>query len=108
MNNMQQLLNRAQKLQEKMEIAQKEMELKEVTGTSGSGMVSITMTLKGNLKGIIIDKSVVNPEEKDMLEDLIVAAFNDAKNKADAMYEEGMKEATGGLDVSKLTGGRMF
>ncbi len=105
MNNMQQLLQRAQKLQEKLAQTQKEIEVKEVTGTSGAGAISIVMTVKGNVKSVIIDKSVINPDDKEMLEDLIVAAFNDARTKADIMHEEGMKAATGGMDISKLTGG---
>ncbi|GHT89415.1 nucleoid-associated protein [Alphaproteobacteria bacterium] len=100
MNNMQQLLNKAQKLQAQISKTQAELETKEVSGSSGSGMVSVTMTLKGVLKAISIDKSVVNPEEVDILEDLVFAAFNDAKQKADKMFEDGMKEATGGLALS--------
>lgn len=105
MNNMQQLLNRAHKLQEKISQVQKELELKEVTGTSGAGAVNVIMSLKGTVQSVSIDKAVINPDDSEMLEDLIVAALNDARNKADKMHEEGMKEATGGLDVSKLTGG---
>jgi DNA-binding YbaB/EbfC family protein len=104
MNNMQQMLARAQKLQAKISETQKELEQKEVMGTSGSGMVNITLSLKGEVKSISINEEVINPDEKDMLEDLIIAAFNDAKKKADEMYENGMKEATGGLNVPGMPG----
>ncbi|MDR0942780.1 MAG: YbaB/EbfC family nucleoid-associated protein [Holosporales bacterium] len=102
MNNIQQMLAKAQKLQAKVAETQKELEKKETTGTSGSGAVSILMTLKGEVKSISIDKEVVNPNEKDLLEDLIVAAFADAKQKADKMYEDGMKEATGVVGLPGL------
>ena len=99
MNNMQQILARAQKLQAKVNEAQKKLDKEEVTGTSASGAVTIVMTVKGDIKSISIDKEIVNPEEKDILEDLILAAFNDAKSKADSRYETEMKEATGGLNI---------
>lgn len=105
MNNMQQIFKQAQKLQEKLGTAQKELENKEITGSSGAGLVSVTMTLKGIVKSISIDETIINPEEKEIIEDLIVAAMNDAKTKADKEFEEGMKEASGGMDLSKLTGG---
>jgi len=104
MNNMQQLLNKAHKLQEKISQVQKELELKEVTGTAASGIVSVTMTLKGNVRGISIDRSVINPDDKEMLEDLIVAALNDAKTKGDEMFNEGMAAATSGMDMPKIPG----
>lgn len=99
MNNMQQMLARAQKLQAKMAEAQKKLEKEEVTGSAASGVVNIVMTLKGEVKSISIDKEIVNPDEKDILEDLILAALNDAKSKADSKYEAGMKDATGGLSI---------
>lgn len=105
MNNMQQLFKQAQKLQEKLNSAQKELEDKEIAGTSGAGAVSVTMTLKGIMRSISIDKTIIIPDDKEMMEDLIVAAVNDAKTKADKIYEEGIKEASGGMDLSKLTGG---
>lgn len=99
MNNMQQVLARAQKLQAKVAEAQEKLEKEEITGSSGSGAVNIVMTLKGNVKSISIDKEIVNPDEKDILEDLILAALNDAKTKADLKYEDGMKDATGGFNI---------
>ena len=99
MNNMQQILARAQKLQAKVTETQNKLANEEISGTSGSGMVSITMTVSGNVKSISINKDIINPDEKDILEDLILAAFNDAKQKADAKYEEEMKKATGGMNI---------
>ena len=99
MNNMQQILARAQKLQAKVTETQNKLANEEVSGSSGSGMVSIVMTVNGNIKSISINKEIINPEEKDILEDLILAAFNDVKQKADAKYEEEMKAATGGLNI---------
>lgn len=99
MNNMQQILARAQKLQAKVTETQNKLANEEVSGSSGSGMVSIVMTVNGNIKSISINKEIINPEERDILEDLILAAFNDVKQKADAKYEEEMKAATGGLNI---------
>ncbi len=99
MNNMQQILARAQKLQAKVTETQNKLANEEVSGSSGSGMVSIVMTVNGNIKSISINKEIINPEEKDILEDLILAAFSDVKQKADAKYEEEMKAATGGLNI---------
>ncbi|MDR2666680.1 MAG: YbaB/EbfC family nucleoid-associated protein [Holosporales bacterium] len=102
MNNMQQILARAQKLQAKVSETQKQLEKEIVTGTSGSGMVNITMTVKGNVQSISIDKKVISPEEKELLEDLIIAALNDAKTQADRIYEDGMKDITGGVQIPGL------
>jgi DNA-binding YbaB/EbfC family protein len=99
MNNMQQFLARAQKMQAKLMEVQSALEGIEVKGTSGSGLVSVIMNGKGVVKSITIDKEVINPEEKDILEDLILAAFTDAKVKADAIHEEEMKKATGGMSL---------
>ena len=99
MNNMQQIFARAQKLQAKVTETQNKLANEEISGTAGSGMVSITMTVSGNVKSISINKDIINPDEKDILEDLILAAFNDAKQKADAKYEEEMKKATGGMNI---------
>ncbi|MDR1233547.1 MAG: YbaB/EbfC family nucleoid-associated protein [Holosporales bacterium] len=99
MNNMQQLLARAQKLQAKVAEVQKELENKDVSGAAGSGAVEVVMSMKGIVRSITISKDIINPDEKDLLEDLIVAALNDAKSKADKIYEEEMKAATGGLGL---------
>ncbi len=99
MNNMQQIMARAQKLQAKVNEAQKRLEKEEVTGTAGAGSVSLVLSLKGELKSITLDKEIVNPDEKEILEDLILVAFKDAKAKADERYNAGLKEATAGLNI---------
>ncbi|MDR0552818.1 MAG: YbaB/EbfC family nucleoid-associated protein [Holosporales bacterium] len=105
MNNMNQILKQAQKMQEKLAAAQDELEKKEVTGTAGAGLINITMTVGKEVKSVSIEKSIINPDDKEMLEDLIVAAFNDATQKADSIFEKGMTEASGGFDISKLSRG---
>jgi DNA-binding YbaB/EbfC family protein len=71
----------------------------EVTGASGGGMVQITVSGKGDVKKLKIDKSVVDPNEAEVLEDLILAAFNDAKARADRLATEEMEKLTGGLKL---------
>lgn len=102
MMNMQGLMNQAQMMQKKMEEAQKKLAESEVTGSSGGGMVKVTLNGKFEAKKVEIDKSLVNPEETDILEDLLLAAFNDAQGKVDAMMSDGMKDITGGLNLGGL------
>ena len=64
-----------------------------------SGMISVTMTAKGDLKGVNIDKSLIDPEEPEILEDLILAAHNDARRKAEQRQQEILKDAAGGLEL---------
>ena len=99
MNNINQLLAQAQKLQANMTRAQKEIENREVTGSAGSGAVQIVLTVTGKMKSIHIDQKVIDSSDSEMLEDLVLAAFNDAKSQADRIYESEMKKATGGLPV---------
>ena len=102
MMNMQGLMKQAQMMQKKMEEAQEKLAQTEVIGSSGGGMVKVTVTGKLLTKKIEIDKSLVNPEEVDILEDLIVAPCNDAQNKAEAMMNDGLKDITGGLNLGGL------
>ena len=102
MMNMQGLMKQAQMMQKKMEEAQKKLAESEVTGSSGGGMVKVTLNGKFEAKKVEIDKSLVNPEETDILEDLLLAAFNDAQGKEDAMMSDGMKDITGGLNLGGL------
>lgn len=99
MMNMQSLMKQAQMMQKKMNEAQEKLAQSEVTGVSGGGMVKVTITGKMATKKVEIDKSLLNPEESDILEDLIVAACNDAQNKAENMMNEGLKDVTGGLNL---------
>ncbi len=95
MVDLNQFFKQAQKMQKKME----EINDVEVTGTSGGGLVSVTMTCKGDAKKILIDPSLFKEDEKDLLEDLILAAFNDARSKAETQMAEEMSKFTGGLPL---------
>jgi hypothetical protein len=93
------LMKQAQAMQAKMQEAQAELERLEVEGQSGGGMVAVTLTAKGQLKGLKIDPSLLKPEEQEILEDLIVAAHEDARKKAERLAEEKMKTVTAGLPL---------
>jgi DNA-binding YbaB/EbfC family protein len=81
MNNMSQIMKQAKAMQEKMAEMQKKIESEEVEGTSGGGAVKLTINGKNEVKGLKIDPSLVNAEEVEVLEDLIIAAMNDANKK---------------------------
>jgi len=97
MVNFNQFLKQAQSMQAKMQEMQEKLESAEFEGKSGGGMIILKITGKGDLKSINIDKSVINPDDKEMLEDLIVAAYNDGKAKADSASQESMSGALGGM-----------
>ncbi|MEW5726669.1 MAG: YbaB/EbfC family nucleoid-associated protein [Pseudomonadota bacterium] len=99
MKNLGNLMKQAQQMQAKMAEMQEKLQQMEVTGASGAGMLQVTLNGKFELKGIKIDKSLVDPEDVEVLEDLIVAAFNDAKAKAEASMAEEMAKITGGLNL---------
>ena len=99
MKNLGQLMKQAQAMQQKMAEMQAELESVEMTGVAGGGMVQLTLNGKGDLKRLKIDKSVVDPAETEVLEDLIVAAFNDARVKVNAHAEAEMQKLTGGLQL---------
>lgn len=99
MKNLGQMMKQAQKLQEKMGELQAQLASAEMTGASGGGMVQVTVTGKGDVRRIKIDPSLADPAEVEVLEDLIVAACNDAKTKAEAYMQERMGELTGGLKL---------
>ena len=93
------LMKQAQAMQQKLQDAQAELETVEVEGASGGGVVTVKVSGKGQLKAISIDPSLLVPDEKEILEDLIVAAMNDAKGKADRAAEERMADLTKGLPL---------
>jgi DNA-binding YbaB/EbfC family protein len=93
------MMKQAAQLQAKMASLQQELETIEVSGTSGGGLVNVTISAKGDLKGVAIDDSLIKPEEKEILEDLLVTAFADAKKKSEALMQEKMKALTGGLPL---------
>ena len=99
MKNIGELMQQVQKMQERMQRLQEELAQATVTGEAGGGMVRVTMTGKGEIRNVSIDESLLKPEEKEILEDLIVAALNQAKERMEALVAEKMKEATGGLPL---------
>jgi len=93
------LMKQAAELKTKMEAMQAELDQIEVEGTAGGGMVTIRMSAKGELKALKIDPSLMKPDEKEIVEDLAVAAHADARRKAEALLQERMKSLTGGLPL---------
>ena len=93
------LMKQAQAMQAKMADVQAELDTIEVQGTAGGGAVTLTMTAKGQMKGVSIDASLMNADEKEILEDLILAAANDARQKAERTMQERMAEVTKGLPL---------
>ena len=86
-------------LQAKMQALQAELDTIEVEGAAGGGLVTVALTAKGDLKSVKIDESLLKPEEKDIVEDLLVTAHAEAKRKAEATMQDKMKELTGGLPL---------
>ena len=99
MKDMMGLMKQAQAMQQKLQDAQAELDTIEVEGASGGGVVTVRVSGKGQLKCIAIDASLMNPDEKEILEDLIVAAANDARVKAERTMQERMAEVTKGLPL---------
>jgi nucleoid-associated protein EbfC len=93
------MMKKAQAVQAKLQEAQEELGRLEVEGQAGGGMVSLRLSAKGELKSVSIDPSLLTPNDKEMLEDLIIAAFNDGKTKADRMAAEKMQALTEGLPL---------
>jgi nucleoid-associated protein EbfC len=99
MKNLGNMLKEAQKLQTRMAEMQQQLAEAEMTGTAGGGMVNVTLNGKGEMRRIKIDPSLADPDEMEILEDLVVAACNDAKAKIDAHLQEEMGKLTGGLPM---------
>lgn len=99
MKNLGNMLKEAQKLQTKMADLQAKLAEAEIDGAAGGGMVRVTLNGKGEARRIKIDPSLADPGEVEILEDLLVAAFNDAKVKVEARMQEEMGKLTGGLDL---------
>jgi DNA-binding YbaB/EbfC family protein len=93
------MMKKAQAVQAKLQEAQEELGRLEVEGQAGGGMVSLTLNAKGELRSVRIDASLLTPADKEMLEDLIVAAFTDGKSKADRAAAEKMQSLTAGLPL---------
>lgn len=93
------LMSKAKEMQEKMQAMQAEMETMTADGTAGGGMVTVTLTGKGAMQGVKIDPSMFKEDDVEILEDLILAAHNDAKAKIEAIVAEKTKEMTAGLPI---------
>lgn len=102
MQNIGEMMKQARKLQEKMAGLQKELETKTVETTAGGGMVTVVVNGKFELQSLKIEKDVVNPDDVDMLQDLIVAAVNEGIRKAQEMASAEMAKLTGGLKIPGL------
>lgn len=99
MQNLEELMKMAQEAQAKLMQAQENLDKVEVEGVSGGGLVKIRASAKGRIIAVDIDESLLAASEKQMLEDLVAAAINDARAKADAAAQESMKDVTGGLQL---------
>ena len=93
------LMKQAAELKSKMEAMQAELDQLEIDGTSGGGLVTVKLSGKGEMKGVKIDASLIKPSEKEIVEDLIVAAHADARRKAEGLLQEKIKSVTGGLPL---------
>jgi DNA-binding YbaB/EbfC family protein len=93
------MMKQAAQLQTKMQELPAELDRIEVEGVAGGGMVTVRLTAKGEMKGVRIDDSLIKPEEKEIIEDLLVAAHADARRKAEEVMQEKMKGLTSGLSL---------
>jgi nucleoid-associated protein EbfC len=93
------MMKQATELKSKMEAMQAELDMIEVEGVAGGGMVTVKLTAKGELKSVSIDPSLMQPDEKEIVEDLVVTAHAEARRKAETLLAEKMKSLTGGLPL---------
>ena len=103
MKNLSGLMKQASQMQAKMQAMQARLEASETPGVAGAGLVRLTLSGKGELKNIKIDPKLLDPAEVEMLEDLIMAAHQDAKRQVEATAEAEMKAITGGLNIPGLS-----
>jgi len=99
MTDIQQFMQMGQQLQARMAQLQKELSAREISASSGGGMVTATVDGKGTITRIFIDPTVVDPRDVEMLEDLVMAAVTEAQGKAQGQYEEDMRKAAGGMPI---------
>jgi DNA-binding YbaB/EbfC family protein len=102
MNNMNSMMKQAQKLQKKMLKTQQELALKTIEASAGGGMVKVVANGGQKIESIVFEKEVVDPEDIEMLQDLVLAAVNDALNKSQEMVSAEMGKLTGGLNIPGL------
>ncbi len=99
MKDLMKMMKQAQEIQGRMQKMQEDLQALEVSGQSGAGMVKVTLNGKGEMRAVRIDPSLLKPGENEMLEDLLIAAFQDARTKVDAEMQAKMQEITGGLPL---------
>ena len=99
MKNLAGMMKQAQEMQQKMTEMQEALAAHEVVGKAAAGMVEVRMNAKGELLGLKIDPSLIDPAEAEVMEDLITAGFNDARAKAEAHAHEEMRRVSGGLEL---------
>jgi len=99
MKNLGNMMKQVQEMQAKMADMQARLDETLVTGQAGAGMVKVTLNGKNLMKSVELDDSLMKPAEKEILEDLLMAAYNEARAKVDQMVAEQMKEVTGGLPL---------
>jgi len=99
MKNLTDLMKQAQQMQSKMAEVQAELEQMEILGQAAGGLVKVTLSGKGDMKGMEVDASLIKPDEKEILEDLIMAAHADARSKMEQAVAEKMKTVTGGMPM---------
>ncbi|MBS3787991.1 YbaB/EbfC family nucleoid-associated protein [Candidatus Bipolaricaulota bacterium] len=102
--NINNIMQKAQEMQEELEKKQEELAEKEVEATAGGGMVKVVMNGNQEVVDINIEKEVVDPDDPEMLEDLILAAVNNAKEKAEELKQEEMGDIAGGMDLPNIPG----
>lgn len=102
MKNMNQMMKQVKKMQEEMVKAQQELEKKEFIGSSGGDVVKVTMNGQKQVMGIELDPQVVDPEDVEMLQDLVTAAFNDAMKKVDETAQQDLGKFTSGMNIPGL------
>ena len=102
MMNIQGIMKQAQAMQKRMEEMQEKLAQEEVEGISGGGMVKVVLNGKFEMKKLELDGSLINIDEKDVLEDLIIAAYNEAKNKVDEKMQNSVQSVTGGMNLGGL------
>ena len=104
MGNMQGMLQKVQKMQAEMQRVQAELQARTFESTSGGGAVKVTVTGKKEITGVVIDPQVVDPEDVEMLQDMVVAAVNEAMRMAEAEASANVSKLTGGLNLGDLGG----
>ena len=99
MTDIQQFMQMGQQLQARMAELQEELSVREISASAGGGMVTATVDGKGGVTRIVIDPTVVDTRDVEMLEDLVLAAISEAQGKAQGQYEEDMRKAAGGMPI---------